>query len=319
MRKVRAFTLVELLVVIAIIGILIALLLPAVQAAREAARRSQCSNNLKQVGLALHNYHDTHKKFPPAFAAIGHGPNAWVLLLPFAEQGSVYDKLVFPYSAFWFGQAGGGPNAAVMHDFKPAYMICPSSPLESHVTETAGGSFNILQGSYVLIAGADDHPSTDHNALRGYYSGGGMFLPNRGVTFAQIRDGTSNTMMIAEQSNWGVNASGTRVDIRSTSNDGHWMGNWYPSAPPTGDGSLTGTDHRCYNVTTVRHRINMLLQDAAIGNYATYCNTSLQSAHPGGIQVLLGDGSVRFVSETVEMQTVRDLANRDDGHPLGEL
>ena len=320
-EKRHGFTLVELLVVIAIIGILIALLLPAVQAAREAARRSQCSNNLKQIGLAAHNYHDTHKTFPPSSVMTGHGPTAWVLLLPFAEQSAVADNLDFRYSAFWFGQTGGGPNGALMNGVRPPYMICPSSPLPNSVIKPSGGSFEILQGSYVLLSGADDHRSTDHNAQRGYYSGGGMFLPNTGVTFAQVTDGTSNTMMVAEQSDWGVTSSGAMVDIRSTSNEGHWMGNSYPTFPPNGNGSLTSTtanNHRCFNVTTVRHRINYRLQDAATGNYAQYCNTSLQSAHPGGIQVVLADGSVRFVTETLQMQILRDLANRDDGHPLGE-
>ena len=91
--------------VIAIIGILIALLLPAVQAAREAARRSQCSNNLKQIGLGMHNYHDTHKCFPPGSLAMGHGPNAWIFILPYCEQGNVYEQLTFNAGSFWFGQS----------------------------------------------------------------------------------------------------------------------------------------------------------------------------------------------------------------------
>ena len=315
MNRRRAFTLVELLVVIAIIGILIALLLPAVQAAREAARRAQCSNNLKQVGLGMHNYHDTHRRFPPGSLAMGHGPNAWIFILPYCEQNAVYQQLQFSTTAFWFGIAGGGPNRAVIHEFKPSYMICPSSPLEDHVTETNGATTEVLQGSYVLIAGANDH-STNEITDRGHYSAGGAFMKNRTTSFRDITDGTSNTMLVGEQSNWGVTASGDQVDIRSTSNDGHWMGNSDGRNPDGGTPYGTGDQVRCYNLTTVRHPINTQL--SANDNSASYCNTAIQSAHPGGAQILLADGSVRFVTETVEMQTFKDLANRNDGHVLGE-
>src|SRR5512138_2911325 len=118
-RNVRGFTLIELLVVIAIIGVLVSLLLPAVQQAREAARRSQCKNNLKQVGLALHNYHDSFNQFPPASIAPGHSANAWVFILPYADQAPVYNKLVFTSSSFWFGVSGGGPNRDAMNGVKP--------------------------------------------------------------------------------------------------------------------------------------------------------------------------------------------------------
>jgi len=133
--KRRAFTLVELLVVIAIIGILIALLLPAVQAAREAARRSQCTNNLKQIGLALHNYHDVQRSFPlGAYTGVGpvyghlSGTNWRTEILPYLEQGALYSKLTFDGSAFsgWSGLPFSGGNVA-LSGLKLDVYLCPSS------------------------------------------------------------------------------------------------------------------------------------------------------------------------------------------------
>ena len=128
--KRSGFTLIELLVVIAIIAILVALLLPAVQQAREAARRSSCKNNLKQMGLALHNYHDTYRVFPPGNVIKSHHSTAFLHMLPQLEMGNVYDQLDFaPNIAFWFGHPNAAVNRPALDGTKVPAYFCPSSPL----------------------------------------------------------------------------------------------------------------------------------------------------------------------------------------------
>ncbi len=334
-----AFTLIELLVVIAIIAILVALLLPAVQQAREAARRSSCKNNLKQIGLALHNYHDTHNVFPPGNVIRGHGPSLWVFLLPGVEMGNVYDRLDFnPGSAFWFGGAGSVNNSPAINGTKVPVFACPSNPMpefRSHTVPTPNTVTNVFQGSYVAIRGANDHSSTDHNAQRGPVSRGGIFFHNSAGRMRDITDGTSNTIVIGEQSNYTTSGADTRYDVRTY--NGPWMGqsvdtndvsgnNTYSSnnTTPSGDGN----HHRCFNLTTIHHNVPINSRTVAVATAGTpstagstreQCNTPLLSAHKGGVQVLLGDGSVRFLSENLDMQTLRNLANKDDGNVLGEF
>jgi prepilin-type N-terminal cleavage/methylation domain-containing protein/prepilin-type processing-associated H-X9-DG protein len=326
------FTLVELLVVIAIIGILIALLLPAVQAAREAARRSQCTNNLKQMGLALHNYADSFKKFPSGSIAMGHGPTAFVLMLPYLEQRALHAQLKFNPDSYYFGSTASDVNMA-LHDVTiPAY-VCPSSPLDPFGYTTCSScsvqpttNRKLLKGSYVLIMGGLTHSSVDNQAAKGPMSAGGVFLRGRAIGFQDITDGTSNTMAIGEQGDWGkVVASNTRTDIRASDGSGLWMAMW-TNTNPSGNGTLTAaglTDHRCYAMTTVAKPIGFKESIAGAagtpGTQPNNCNTPLQSAHPGGCNVLLCDGSVRFLSESLQLQTLYDLANRDDGHPLSEF
>ena len=325
------FTLVELLVVIAIIGILIALLLPAVQAAREAARRSQCTNNLKQMGLALHNYADSMKTFPSGNISLpGHGPTAFVLMLPYMEQNALYSQLKFNNGSYYFGSTSSDVNMA-LHNVKINAYMCPSSPLEpmgsgdcsSCSVEPKLGR-KLLKGNYILISGGRGHSSNDNQAPRGPMSAGGVFLRGRAIGFAAITDGTSNTMVIGEQGDWGrVTSTGAKSDIRGTAWSGMWMGA-NNNTNPNGDNSLpSGGDYRCFATTTVWFSIGYKEKVAGAagtpGSSPDDCNTPLQAAHPGGCNVLLCDGSVRFLSESLNQQTLYDLANRDDGHPLGEF
>jgi len=288
------FTLVELLVVIAIIGILIALLLPAVQAAREAARRSQCTNNLKQMGLALHNYADSFKRFPSGSISLpGHGPTAFVLMLPYMEQRSLHAQLKFNNGSFYFGSPSSDPNMALHNVTIPGY-VCPSSPLEQFgtvdcascsVQPTTGRK--LLRGNYVLIMGGLTHSSVDNQAAKGPTSAGGVFLRGRAIGFQDITDGTSNTMAIGEQGDWGkVTSTGQRADIRGTDPSGMWMGA-SNNTNPTGNNTLsTLGDARCFAMTTVAFSVGYKDRVAAAagtrGTSPGDSNTPLQAAHPAG-------------------------------------
>ena len=331
-RRNRGFTLVELLVVIAIIGILIALLLPAVQAAREAARRSQCSNNLKQIGLALQNYHDSFQTFPPG--GLGVRGAAWtVFVLPYMEQSAAYDRMVFGNHTSWAMQGSDAPhyNWAICNELRVNAYTCPSSPLPRTRTQTTASNTASLPGAptsiiyqlinYVGIGGVVIDPET--LALLGSGSYGrsatngvlhtiaGSVVP---VRMADITDGTSNTIIVGEQGNWTreSSTSSNKLDIRSCNHDG---GSWL--------GITSATDNNAWslNVTYVRYRINEPYRSATLadGNYVGYSkNNALTSAHPGGAQVVRVDGGANFLSETIDFNTLLRLAHRADGLVVGE-
>ncbi|MCA9046851.1 MAG: DUF1559 domain-containing protein, partial [Planctomycetaceae bacterium] len=196
----RGFTLIELLVVIAIIAVLIALLLPAVQQAREAARRSQCKNNLKQIGLALHNYHDTFTVFPPgyitrninntAMATMESGPGfAWgTMILPYIDQAPLYNHFDFNEDATDHHNAEHGS------EFLPVFA-CPSDPQPNKFTVTDGGgtTYELGSANYVGIFG---YGSVTMNA--GQPQGDGLFYRNSRKGMRDVTDGTSNTIMVGE-------------------------------------------------------------------------------------------------------------------------
>ncbi len=336
--KRRGFTLVELLVVIAIIGVLVGLLLPAVQAAREAARRMSCGNNIKQLGLALHNYHDTYQKFPAGTERInGWGFSYNYRILPYIEQENLFDQ-IHSYGSHpgWLG--GGGVdsvhNRGVINGTTIEAFICPSSPLEPN-RDIGGGSVTTLP-SYIGIAGAIDEDKIDANVppavgasgdtdgfqeqrqrpganccgggnpQNGMMSAGGTFPVNEYLKFANLTDGTSNVMVLGECGDWMKNG-GINVDPRGV--HGWPMGT-------DGGGRITnwnGPNSRQFNVTSVRYPINTSNYNLpGIGtNFGP--NSVLLSAHPGGIQALYGDGSVHFIAETIQMPLLKRLCTRDDG------
>jgi type II secretory pathway pseudopilin PulG len=334
-------------VVIAIIGILVALLLPAVQAAREAARRMSCGNNMKQIGLALHNYHDTYKTLPygegaqPTAQTITNntlggnwnGPNWRVHILPYIEQGPIYSKLSFSHTFDacrpGFNNAkAGGPNSVLSGYTVPIYR-CPSSSLNINgqnvaPSPTNNNAHNAQLIDYVGVQGAayDERFAHDDgnspfptfgacSAPTGYggiYCSNGVLVPNKPMKFADITDGTSNTLAVAEQSGPIIDQNGSRRrDIRSNYYGG-WCGHTSTAIPAWGyGGSPWGS-----GTSAVRYQIN--LKSAPAGADSTWdANTILTSQHPGGIQATKADGSVDFLADTIDMLVLRKTASKQDG------
>ena len=349
-RGKSGFTLVELLVVIAIIGILIALLLPAVQAAREAARRAQCGNNLKQIGLALHNYHSAFNLLPPGTLPKedwSWGLSWWSFVLPYVEQTAGYQQMTFigdhpgwTYSApSTTGQYSTGYiNGATWRNIKIGFMICPSSPLEP--LQDSGTPPNTptnltTNPQYTGIAGAADGNGfvnfpgrigrcctccTDANFNAqpdgGFISDGGVLTPYQSIGFERITDGTSNTMVVGECSNFIWNITLTAKNIQANNwPHGFLMGSSIPLRIEQ-DPAPGGNYDRFFNITTIMYPPNSVSAAWPGVGRNNGENNGIYSAHPGGTQACFGDGTVRFISDTINMYTLRLLATRDDGQPI---
>ncbi len=323
-RYSRAFTLIELLVVIAIIGILVALLLPAIQAAREAARRTQCVNNMKQIGVALHNYHDTYKTLPLGSYNLrvvwpSSGSNWRALILRFMEQSAVADQLNFssdPNVHFMAGGAAGANALAgneVLKRFDLPGYRCPSSPIMPF--EIAPGSNNDGSGlnvQYVGIQGAA-RPVPGSNPDRGTADCGhgwscnnGLLVANECFGLSAATDGTSNVMLVAEQ-------SGLVAEVNRTSNYyGGWYGSRHPNTVLSGAcGDLWQTGTSCVRFAPNSNIVQGGATEAMYRN-----NTVINSQHPGGINVVLADGAVRFVTDNIDFMNLKRLACRYDGDPI---
>jgi prepilin-type N-terminal cleavage/methylation domain-containing protein/prepilin-type processing-associated H-X9-DG protein len=336
MSRKSGFTLVELLVVIAIIGILVGLLLPAVQAAREAARRMQCSNNLKQLGLAMLNYESAARTLPPSTAARPqgdpHAPNQWFRILPYIEKSPIYGQLgVFDSTpgnpSMWMGSSTPGTLVirAIVRDVVMPEWRCPSSDLPLMQTEVNNAG-NYLFPCYVGIMGSAVHTSVDQRGPNGSFcSAGGTFIGNRPVKLATITDGTSNTMMVGEMSALPPNFNGSEYRV-AVPQSGAWIGSKNPREPRgNGTWSSTGvhnaalglTDMRAYNVATVRQAPN----PKGLANFqlSRMCNPPLKSRHTGGVQMLRCDGSVQFLTDSIELATLYNLCDRDDGNVLSNI
>ena len=293
----HAFTLVELLVVIAIIGVLIALLLPAVQQAREAARRMSCSNHMKQVALGMHNYHDTFQTFPQGMNGTMQDATldkpaemSWMpLILPFIEQKSLHDSFNFKITTSTC--CGAWPTWTTV----VSTLLCPSDP--AGVKNTQQG----FHGNYVLCLGNTIYnPSTDVDGT----NRNGMFFARSRIGFKSVTDGSSNTLMAGE------------LLINPNTSSGHDLrGRYYNGR----EGSVLFTALYPPNTT--------------IGDTHPYCinspptlpctsgseyKLSLRSHHPGGVTVALGDGSCRFVPETINLDVWQRLGARNDGLVVGE-
>lgn len=306
LKRRQGFTLIELLVVIAIIAILIALLLPAVQQAREAARRSTCKNNLKQIGLALHNYHDTFRTFPPATVRRKGATTEWetsmiswqARILPYMDQGPLFNKIDWNAEP---GNSGTANTEARKHEM-PAYR-CPSDPGNRGKTgQTSYGPTNYVTST------ADSG---------GYAAGGGTYQNNgRSVMFLNsktqlrdIEDGSSNTMFVAEcvvaHPHSNVNATSGTV-CTGTADQKRRGYSWF-----------YGREMWTWSYTTLIGP-NSDLQECAQSTGGTSL-LGARSKHVGGVHALLGDGAVRFISENIHLGTWQDLGNKADGNVIGEF
>jgi prepilin-type N-terminal cleavage/methylation domain-containing protein/prepilin-type processing-associated H-X9-DG protein len=333
-RKKRGFTLVELLVVIAIIGVLVALLLPAVQAAREAARRMSCSNNVKNIVLAMHNYAEQNKQFPIGCRSSGsqYGQSWTVGLFPFIEQGNLWNT--------WNQTASWNTNGALMSPTTGPIIIpiyrCPSSPLAKTTGSGSSPNYKCQQTSYVAIAGTtstSDVNSTPAvtwtggwsyaNASRqatssspsGIVSSNGMFHPDSQTSFGDLsRDGASNTIFVGEQSDFMKDSSLVQKDATSCTNYGGYAGCANAGVPMTG--GTTSWSSQTNAVTTMRHPINYKVYNSSMGTAEGGLNCGIQSAHGGGSMVGWGDGRVAFVNENFDIVMVWRACIRDDGQPI---
>jgi prepilin-type N-terminal cleavage/methylation domain-containing protein len=301
-----AFTLVELLVVIAIIGMLVALLLPAVQQAREAARRSNCSGHLRQIGLALHTYHDVNKSFPPGSIFFGtccadESYTSWpISILPFLEQGNLHDR----YDHNVTNESGN--NRFVREQFVPTY-VCPSDPNARRLDRPESGPANDLRldympGSYRGVGGRSDGSGwwdnfPQYQSLPRQWAGVLHVVDGRLTTesFQTITDGLSNTLLVGEY------ATKSRIRRRTF---------WAYS-------------YASYNKSDVIPESRTLINDfdrcAAIGGQGGLqaCSRGWGSFHPGIVQFALADGSVRTVSRTVDMPLFAAAATVGGQEPGG--
>jgi prepilin-type N-terminal cleavage/methylation domain-containing protein len=320
-RRLKGFTLIELLVVIAIIAVLVALLLPAVQQAREAARRSQCKNNLKQIGLAIHNYHESFNMFPLGGWYAGRiSPNWRVAILPNIDQAPIYNLLNFRGASFTAPFTN--ENVALQGMIVPIYR-CPSTSCPKiGVPGTEGGGWsggNPMQVDYVGIAGSYPDPAGRTNKASasnydgGYYAANGVMSPFLSNTFASISDGSSNTLLVGEMSDFTGRGS-AQVDIRSNYY-GAWSGMCCGSFTNPWSGS---PDSWSTGITTIRYNSN--IQTFPAGAVHTWeANLPLRSPHIGGVHVLMGDGATRYIADSIDINTLRGLGSMNDGIPNGEF
>jgi prepilin-type N-terminal cleavage/methylation domain-containing protein/prepilin-type processing-associated H-X9-DG protein len=350
----RGFTLVELLVVISIIGLLIGLLLPAVQNAREAGRRVSCQNNLHQIGIALHTYHAAKRSFPPGgnYCNGSWGFSWWVYILPQLDLANVYNKLDRTG-----GSSGGGggvgnvannsTNQQLLCTPTPGWSFamgyCPSSNLPKHNrTANAVGTFSTC---YSGCSGAAAAPQTTAQYSGHYgaelstgnvsshgvlisptaFSGGTAAVPSSPtVNIDGITDGASNTLLVVETSDWCLNSMtngglGTQFDCRSDAGLGFQIG-------------ASSGDSHTYNLCTIAYPVNAKNRDMSCsGNdttgatnvsHAAACkaggtcgpNTPIQSYHNGGANTVFCDGSVRFLNQSLSLDVLFNYADRDDAN-----
>lgn len=305
----RGFTLVELLVVIAIIGALVALLLPAVQAAREAARRMRCQNNLKQIGLASHSHHDILGELPRAFSPTT-GLSWHVYILPYIEQQSLYNQ----FDTTTVNPSHTAPNRNDPHGLVIIQTYqCTSCPVKRQLfnpPNNTNGPSDLIPANtgtpaaiphYYGVNGprGGNYPvgTATHSGVPAATSG--MFQRDGTIRMARVTDGTSNTLMVAEMS-WVSPQYGTRYRTWVRGGDEY-------------SGVVAGRPSFVVSGRNVTNPINGIFSANLI---VPYNDMPFGSMHSGGMNVCLGDGSVRFLNQNLSMTTYRALASRDEGESL---
>lgn len=350
----RGFTLVELLVVIAIIGVLIALLLPAVQQAREAARRMSCTNNLKQLGVATHNYHDTFGSFPPGGLgyqnAGGNGDrnaSSWLLhLFPFMEQGAAYDAISPGKNrldeAATLGSAINGPSGRFLIDVMRTpipTLVCPSDIGGPYIDPIVSQGGNGL----LFTTSGVTSPNDDTNPAKANYAGcassikmhgawwappinwpgstpqfNGVFGMDEVIRFRDVIDGTSNTFLAGER----ASAIKEPAGIDAPDDDDNVAGGLCKCAGVNPYGFPNDGAFPWWS-TQALGSVGYPLNNAV---YSLWCKGGFNSHHPGGVQFVFCDGSVHFIAETVDHKpdefvdnnVLENLANRQDGFVVGQ-
>lgn len=324
----KGFTLIELLVVIAIIAILVAILLPAVQQAREAARRSSCKNNLKQLGIAIHNYHDVHEQFPLNYGiafTLDSGTVSWLAtILPYIDQQSLYDNIDFNYGIRNDPRSpnpDSTPIASPSNGWVAQQVIstfrCPTDTSEPTMTGRANYGGRWAVNSYKSVAGGNwqwgafqnrpPNPSSGdrflHNSGHGLDRGNGIIFRGSGFPYsnnlAHVTDGPSNTFAVGEA-----------VANYCTHTWWYWFN------------GVTATTSIPLNAPPVCGSVNANLTDhenliACAGDWGN--NYSFKSQHEGGGQFAMADGAVRFISETIDLNLYRALGSMDGREMVGEF
>jgi prepilin-type N-terminal cleavage/methylation domain-containing protein/prepilin-type processing-associated H-X9-DG protein len=310
--RTRGFTLIELLVVIAIIAVLIALLLPAVQSAREAARRMQCVNNLKQFGLAMHNYHDVNGAFPAGRDST-YNFSTQVRLLPYFEQTSAFNSV-----NFWVKE--NSPSQATATATQMSIFICPSDSRNLAPPTSARTSYRSNAGTSHLY----DPPSTTPGTF-GYnrpdLRQNGPFYVDSAVTIAAVTDGTSNTAAFSEH------LTGDFNQAIATDNADTFQPQTSPNTPDDANNDCQAVDWTNlanqgvsnvgapwiygYHSTSAYQHVGLPGARSCRFPPNGTVTTTANSNHPGGVNVLMLDGSVRFVKTTIALVTWRALGTRD--------
>ena len=316
----RGFTLVELLVVIAIIGVLIALLLPAVQAAREAANRTQCGNNLKQIALAMHNYESTFRMFPWPTSISNYQYSPQAKALPFLEQQALGDAIDFSQPLM--------QGVAWSPTLNPAYVGVAATEIPTFVCPSDGGEALSYRGADLFAGGS--YPVNVGSGVGLNYAvrnkTDGVFYAEAKTRFASMTDGTSNTLLISET------LFGLRQDTADLVDSRRQMATFSGGSPGTVDAAtLVGGAGPTYRGTRAFSWLWGVGYNCTVNGYLPPNSDSpdvqfhgdgilaARSAHSGGVQIALADGSVRFVADQVDGTTWRRLFSRNDGMPLGSF